>query len=138
MVPQTNQNLSWVISKFILLLKKNEHIISLCKRELRRIRQILTLHCRSALYRIKLSKLFLYIKQLLMEHITITDSSKQLHVQKSYLDESMFSQVSLQRVSFNDVTLAGSTIVNANLSDLQVEGAQLGGARFKNIGMPPV
>ena len=73
-----------------------------------------------------------------MEHITITDSSKQLHVQKSYIDESTFSQVSLQRVAFNDVTLAGSTIVNANLSDLQVEGAQLGGARFKNIGMPPV
>jgi uncharacterized protein YjbI with pentapeptide repeats len=28
-------------------------------------------------------------------------------------------------------------IANANLSDLEIEGAQLGGAYIHNIGMPP-
>ena len=31
----------------------------------------------------------------------------------------------------------GLTIVNANLSDMEIEGAQLGGAYIHNIGMPP-
>jgi len=39
---------------------------------------------------------------------------------------------------FNDVSMTHMTIVNANLSDLEIEGAQLGGAYIHNIGGPPV
>ena len=33
--------------------------------------------------------------------------------------------------------MANVKIVNANLSNLEIEGAQLGGAYIHNIGMPP-
>jgi uncharacterized protein YjbI with pentapeptide repeats len=33
--------------------------------------------------------------------------------------------------------MAGTKIINANLSELEIEGAQLGGAYIHNIGMPP-
>ncbi|MRS60035.1 hypothetical protein [Larkinella terrae] len=33
--------------------------------------------------------------------------------------------------------MAGSKITNADLSDLEIDGAQLGGAYIHNIGMPP-
>ena len=35
------------------------------------------------------------------------------------------------------MAMANVRIVNANLSDLEIEGAQLGGAYIHNIGMPP-
>jgi uncharacterized protein YjbI with pentapeptide repeats len=72
-----------------------------------------------------------------MEKIIIEDSSKEVHVHQSCIDESTFHSVSMQRVRFEDITLAGSSITNANLSGLAIEGAQLGGARFSNVGMPP-
>jgi len=43
----------------------------------------------------------------------------------------------MEKCLFEDVTLAGTKIMNANLSDLEIEGAQLGGAYIHNIGMPP-
>jgi uncharacterized protein YjbI with pentapeptide repeats len=72
-----------------------------------------------------------------MEKIIIEDSSKEVHVYQSCIDESSFHRVSMQRVRFEDITLAGSSITNANLTGLAIEGAQLGGAQFSNIGMPP-
>lgn len=42
------------------------------------------------------------------------------------LDGSRLTNVSMQQFRISD----------ANLSDLQIDGAQLGGARFENIGMP--
>ncbi len=38
---------------------------------------------------------------------------------------------------FNDVSIKNVKIINANLSDLEIEGAQLGGAFIHNVGMPP-
>jgi uncharacterized protein YjbI with pentapeptide repeats len=38
---------------------------------------------------------------------------------------------------FNDVSAIGLKISNANLSDLEIDGAQLGGAYIHNIDMPP-
>jgi len=43
----------------------------------------------------------------------------------------------LNNSDFFDVAMANVKIVNANLSDLEIEGAQLGGAYIHNIGMPP-
>ncbi|MFB9841752.1 pentapeptide repeat-containing protein [Mucilaginibacter ginsenosidivorans] len=37
---------------------------------------------------------------------------------------------------FNDVAMTNVKIINANLSDLEIEGAQLGGAFIHNIGGP--
>jgi len=39
--------------------------------------------------------------------------------------------------AFHDVAMTNVKIVDANLSDLEIEGAQLGGAYIHNIGMPP-
>jgi uncharacterized protein YjbI with pentapeptide repeats len=43
----------------------------------------------------------------------------------------------LNNSDFFDVAMINVKIVNANLSDLEIEGAQLGGAYIHNIGMPP-
>ena len=43
----------------------------------------------------------------------------------------------LNNSDFFDVAMANVKIMNANLSDLEIEGAQLGGAYFHNVGMPP-
>ena len=43
----------------------------------------------------------------------------------------------LNNSDFFDVAMTNVKIVNANLSDLEIEGAQLGGAFIHNIGMPP-
>jgi uncharacterized protein YjbI with pentapeptide repeats len=43
----------------------------------------------------------------------------------------------LTNSDFFDVAMTNVKIVNANLSDLEIEGAQLGGAFIHHIGMPP-
>ena len=43
----------------------------------------------------------------------------------------------LNNSDFFDVAMANVKIVNANLSNLEIERAQLGGAYIHNIGMPP-
>jgi uncharacterized protein YjbI with pentapeptide repeats len=72
-----------------------------------------------------------------MEKTEIKDTKKLLAVSKSMLDDSTFEMCKLERLYFNDVNMSGTRIVNANLSDLEIEGAQLGGAWIHNIGLPP-
>ncbi len=60
-----------------------------------------------------------------------------LDVYESNLTESKFLRTCLERMHLQDVTLAGTKISDANLSDLEIEGAQLGGAYIHNVGMPP-
>lgn len=72
-----------------------------------------------------------------MDFIKIIESKHQLVVKNSCLDHSTFSCASLKRMNLVDVTLAGSKILDANLSGIEVDGAQLGGAYFRNIGVPP-
>ncbi|MDB4920125.1 pentapeptide repeat-containing protein [Mucilaginibacter sp.] len=43
----------------------------------------------------------------------------------------------MNNASIEDVSATGVKIMDANLSDLEIEGAQLGGAYIHNIGMPP-
>lgn len=40
-------------------------------------------------------------------------------------------------MNFENVNLSRSKIQNANLSNLHIEDAQIGGATFRNIGLPP-
>jgi len=63
-----------------------------------------------------------------METIKIKEAVKVLEVTRAMLDGS----------TFNDVAMKSVKITNANLSDLEIEGAQLGGAFIHNVGMPPV
>jgi uncharacterized protein YjbI with pentapeptide repeats len=62
-----------------------------------------------------------------MEKIEIKEDCKIISASNAMLNNS----------DFFDVAMANVKIVNANLSDLEIEGAQLGGAFIHNIGMPP-
>src|SRR5260221_11310373 len=59
--------------------------------------------------------------------VQIFETQKTLSVKRAMLDNS----------NFDDVRATGVKITNANLSDLEIDGAQLGGAYIHNIGMPP-
>jgi uncharacterized protein YjbI with pentapeptide repeats len=72
-----------------------------------------------------------------MEPIEIADIKNTVNVRNASLDDSRFICASLQRLYFEDVTMAGTKITNANLSNLEIDGAQMGGAYIHNIGMPP-
>lgn len=72
-----------------------------------------------------------------MEPIKVQNVRTQLDVSATCAEGSKFYQVMLERCLFEDVTMAGTKIMNANLSDLEIEGAQLGGAYIHNVGMPP-
>jgi len=60
-----------------------------------------------------------------------------LDVNRAVVDGSKFVTAMLQQCLFQDVMMAGTRIADANLSDLEIDGAQLGGAYIHNIGMPP-
>jgi uncharacterized protein YjbI with pentapeptide repeats len=60
-----------------------------------------------------------------------------LDVYESNLSESKFFRTCLERMHLRDVTLAGTKISDANLTDLEIEDAQLGGAYIHNVGVPP-
>ena len=53
------------------------------------------------------------------------------------LSDSKFENGMLEPLYFNDVNMSGTRIINANLSDLEIENAQMGGAWIHNIGTPP-
>jgi uncharacterized protein YjbI with pentapeptide repeats len=72
------------------------------------------------------------------ELIEIIDSKKILDVKRTSIEDSKFAVICMDRSHFEDVSAKGVKIMDANLSDLEIEGAQLGGAYIHNIGMPPV
>lgn len=72
------------------------------------------------------------------EHLEIIEARKILDVKWSNLDGSKFREFCMNNASIEDVCATGVKIMDANLSDLEIEGAQLGGAYIHNIGMPPV
>lgn len=61
------------------------------------------------------------------ELIEISETKKVLKVKRAMIDNS----------SFEDISAKNMKITDANLSDLKIEGAQIGGAFIHNIGMPP-
>jgi len=71
------------------------------------------------------------------EALEIKAARKPLNVSESCIDNSKFVNVMLDGSLFNDVSFANIKIINANMSDLEIDGAQLGGAYIHNIGMPP-
>ena len=62
-----------------------------------------------------------------MDTIEIKEDCKVIAANKAMLNDSYFNDVSMQNVK----------ITNANLSGLEIENAQIGGAFIHNIGMPP-
>jgi uncharacterized protein YjbI with pentapeptide repeats len=62
-----------------------------------------------------------------IEELLLFETMKVIKANRAMLDGS----------SFDDISAKNVKIVNANLSDLEIEGAQLGGAYIHNIGMPP-
>lgn len=62
-----------------------------------------------------------------MEKIEIREDRRIIIANKAMLNDS----------NFHDVAMMNVKIIDANLSDLEIEGAQLGGAYIHNIGMPP-
>ena len=71
------------------------------------------------------------------EHLEIIEARKILDVKWSNLDDSKFRELCMNNATIHDVCATGIKITDANLSDLEIEGAQLGGAYIHNIGMPP-
>src|SRR4051812_22363052 len=55
----------------------------------------------------------------------------------SDISGSTFATVNLSGAQFDDVNLSGTRIHNANLSDMRISAAQIGGTKFKHIGLPP-
>lgn len=47
-------------------------------------------------------------------------------------------QAKIDGSALDDISAKCLKITNADLSDLEIEGAQLGGAYIHNIGMPPI
>jgi uncharacterized protein YjbI with pentapeptide repeats len=68
--------------------------------------------------------------------IDINYSENLIKVKDTCIDHSTFENVSLQNLVFNDVNLSGTRIINANMSNIEIEGAGLGGAYIHNIGPP--
>ncbi|HZY35689.1 MAG TPA: hypothetical protein VFE53_03520 [Mucilaginibacter sp.] len=61
------------------------------------------------------------------ELIQISETKKIINVKRAMIDGSTFVDISAKNIKITD----------ANLSDLEIEGAQIGGAFIHNIGMPP-
>jgi uncharacterized protein YjbI with pentapeptide repeats len=72
-----------------------------------------------------------------MERLEIKQTNKQLDVKEADLSKSQIFMAMLKDCHFENVTLAGTKIMDADLSDLEIEGAQIGGGYIHNIGMPP-
>src|ERR1700750_3344782 len=71
------------------------------------------------------------------ETLKIAQTKKALDISCTVIDDSKITQGCMARGYFNDISAKNVKIINANLSDLEIEGAQLGGAYIHNIGMPP-
>jgi len=69
--------------------------------------------------------------------LEIIETKKILDVKRTSIEDSEFEMICMDRSYFKDVSARHVKITDANLSDLEIEGAQLGGAFIHNIGMPP-
>jgi uncharacterized protein YjbI with pentapeptide repeats len=69
--------------------------------------------------------------------LEIIETKKVLDVKRAVIEDSRFEVLCMDRSHFRDVSAKWIKITDANLSDLEIEGAQLGGAFIHNIGMPP-
>ncbi|WP_028610906.1 pentapeptide repeat-containing protein [Paenibacillus harenae] len=72
-----------------------------------------------------------------MERVEVTNTMKQLGVNNACVTDSTFVNVDASRLYMENINLSGTKITDANMSDLEIDGAQLGGAYIHNIGLPP-
>jgi len=71
------------------------------------------------------------------EQLDLIETTKILNVKWSNINGSKFREFCMDNSTIVDVSAKNVKISDANLSDLEIEGAQLGGAYIHNIGMPP-
>jgi uncharacterized protein YjbI with pentapeptide repeats len=69
--------------------------------------------------------------------LEIIETKKILDVKRTSIEDSEFEMICMDRSHFKDISAKHIKITDTNLSDLEIEGAQLGGAFIHNIGMPP-
>lgn len=69
--------------------------------------------------------------------LIIKNMKKQIDAYQSDISHSKFEDINAEKLLFKNVCLAGTKITDANLSDLEIDGAQIGGAYIHHIGMPP-
>jgi uncharacterized protein YjbI with pentapeptide repeats len=48
-----------------------------------------------------------------------------------------FDNVNMSGVAFNNINMSGVKFHDINLSDIEVTAVQMGGAKFKHVGLPP-
>lgn len=73
---------------------------------------------------------------MIQEHMDIKDTWKVINAKHACFDYSKFVATGAEHMYFEDVSLVGTKIINANLSNLEIAGAQMGGAFIHNIGIP--
>ncbi|MBD2871143.1 pentapeptide repeat-containing protein [Paenibacillus arenilitoris] len=72
-----------------------------------------------------------------MEQLDVTNAMKRIAVTNACVAGSTFVNVDAGRLHMENINLSGTKITDANMSDLEIDGAQLGGAYIHNIGLPP-
>lgn len=70
------------------------------------------------------------------EPLDIVNAWKVINAKHACLDYSTFVATGAEHMTFEDVSLVGTKITNANLSKLEIDGAQMGGAYIHNVGIP--
>lgn len=69
--------------------------------------------------------------------IDFIDDVRVLSVRYADISGSKFIENLCKNLYFENVDLSGTKITDANLSNFEIDGAQIGGAYIRNIGMPP-
>ncbi|HSQ40711.1 MAG TPA: pentapeptide repeat-containing protein [Fibrobacteraceae bacterium] len=62
---------------------------------------------------------------------------KPIQMQKAYAADSEFKDMDMSRSLFSDINLAQARFQGVNFSEVQITAVHLGGAVFRNIGLPP-
>ena len=69
--------------------------------------------------------------------LNLIDTTKVLNVKRSVLIGSTFETFCMDNSTMTDVSAKSVKITDANLSDIEIKFAQLGGAYIRDIGLPP-
>lgn len=72
-----------------------------------------------------------------MEVIKIINSTKQLVIKEAVIENGEIKTACINNLHMRDVAAVNLIIEDANLSDLEIRFAQLGGAYIHDIGLPP-
>jgi uncharacterized protein YjbI with pentapeptide repeats len=67
------------------------------------------------------------------EHVDISGST----FTDVNLKGAVFDNVNMSGVTFNNINMSGVNFHDINLSDIEVTAVQMGGAKFRHIGLPP-